>query len=477
MPPAIAAAWIAGLAMLAAGLFAPAVLADGDTFWHVVAGRWMMQHLAVPQADPFSYTFASRPWIAHEWLAELLLAAAWRVAGWTGLLALTGLSAGLAFLQLGRHLGRWLPAGAAFVLLVLSAACITPELLARPHILVLPVFEAWCAGLIIARSARHPPPWRLLPLMCLWANMHASFVIGLALCVPLMVEAVLEDPAHWRPTATRWGGFLAAATLAAMLTPHGVTGLLFPFRLATMPGLARISEWQPMDFGSLQPLELALLAGLYVALTRGVRLAPMRLLIVLGLLHLALHHVRHQILVAFIVPLLIAEPLGAALTEARPTRRAARWHMAGMAIACCMITVRVLLPVTRPHGPNAPIEAVAHVPAALAAQPVFNEYGFGGYLILAGIKPFIDGRADMYGSDFLHRYLTITRPDRAALDAVLRDYKVRWTILSPENPAVQLMDGMPGWHRLYADRVAVVHVADPAEADRTAATGYPIHRP
>jgi hypothetical protein len=142
-----------------------------------------------------------------------------------------------------------------------------------------------------------------------------------------------------------------------------------------------------------------------------------------------------------------------------------------------MITVRVLLPVTRPHGPNAPIEAVAHVPAALAAQPVFNEYGFGGYLILAGIKPFIDGRADMYGSDFLHRYLTITRPDRAALDAVLRDYKVRWTILSPENPAVQLMDGMPGWHRLYADRVAVVHVADPAEADRTAATGYPIHRP
>ncbi len=38
---------------------------------------------------------------------------------------------------------------------------------------------------------------------------------------------------------------------------------------------------------------VVLVAGLYVALTRGARLPPVRLLILLGLLHLGLTHTRY----------------------------------------------------------------------------------------------------------------------------------------------------------------------------------------
>ena len=97
------------------------------------------------------------------------------------------------------------------------------------------------------------------------------------------------------------------------------------------------------------------------------------------------------------------------------------------------------------------------MPPALAAQPVFNEYGFGGYLIFAHVRPFIDGRADMYGGPFLRQYAAITRPGKAAMETTFQSFGISWTLLSPTNPAVVVLDLLPEWCRVYADNVAVVH--------------------
>ena len=36
-------------------LFVPQILNDGDTYMHIAAGNWIIQHRAVPSVDPFSY--------------------------------------------------------------------------------------------------------------------------------------------------------------------------------------------------------------------------------------------------------------------------------------------------------------------------------------------------------------------------------------------------------------------------------------
>ena len=457
--PAPSPPWVAAVAMFAITLFAPALLNDGDTFWHLAAGDWIIAQRTVPHTDPFSYTFAGAPWVAHEWLSEVLMAASFRAAGWSGVIVLTALAAALAMFQLARHLGRWLPAGPSLLLLLLAAACIATKLQARPHILALPVLEAWVAGLFIARSKGCVPSWRLLPVICLWANLHGSFVLGLFLVAPLALEAVLAEPAAWRRVMTRWGAFLLAATVAAMLTPHGWAGLLFPFQLMGMAELSNIVEWQPPDFNTLQPLELMLVAGLGVALTRGARLPPVRLLILLGLLHMSLHHTRHQVPVGVIVPLLIAEPLGALLMPESTAHDSGRWRTGGLAVMVGLAALRLLLPIVRVDGPAAPVAALAHVPPALAAEPVFNDYNFGGYLIFNHIRPFIDGRADMYGDTFMHQYVSAVLPEKTTLETALHDNGVRWTILATGSPVIALLDAMPQWHRLYADKVAVVYAA------------------
>jgi hypothetical protein len=466
-----AAPMLAGLLAFAFVLAAPQVLNDGDSWWHVAAGGWMLDHRSVLRSDIFSYTFAGRPWHAHEWLAEVLMAVAFRGGGWSGVVLLYGAAAGAAMAILARRLGRVLPPLSLTLVLLLAFSCMSPSLLARPHLLALPLLAAWTAGLLGARDSARPPPLAFAGLMALWANLHGGYIIGLALIGPFALEALVDARPDARvATARGWVLFGLASLAASLVTPFGLSGLLFPFKLLGMTSLAGVGEWRPMDFSHVGPLEIALVVTLYVTFQRGVRLPPVRLVLLLLLLHMALQHNRHQILLATIGAMLLAEPLaeplGGALAPDRcatPSGAVRRGGLAAFAAAVLALAgVRLAVPIVRVDSPSAPIAALDHVPVALRAQPVFNDYGFGGYLIARGVRPFIDGRTDMYGDAFTNAYFRAEQPDVARLDVLLTRWKVSWTLLAAGDPVVGLMDRRPGWRRLYADRYAVVHVRDGA---------------
>ncbi len=61
------------IALFALAAFSPRVLGDGDTFSHLATGEWIIAHGAAPRADPFSQSMPGAPWIAHEWLSEVLM--------------------------------------------------------------------------------------------------------------------------------------------------------------------------------------------------------------------------------------------------------------------------------------------------------------------------------------------------------------------------------------------------------------------
>jgi hypothetical protein len=290
-------------------------------------------------------------------------------------------------------------------------------------------------------------------------------VLGLALAAGLGVEAIAGDKD--RVTALRqWGGFTAGAVAAALLNPHGVAGLLFPFHMTAAVGLAHVAEWQATDFLQVQPFGLVLLAAIYVFTTRGVKIPHWRALIVLGLLYLALQHQRHQIVFALVAPMLLAEPLSASFGKSsnNPPRHAAKLASAlvlgAVALVMGTVSLRLAIPAVRVDSPVAPITALAHVPPNLRAAHVLNDYSFGGYLIFSGVRPFVDSRVELYGDAFLERYAKIIGPDSAVIRSTLKADDVQWTIFDPVSPVVGVMDHLPGWRRLYADRFAVVHIRD-----------------
>jgi len=156
--------------------------------------------------------------------------------------------------------------------------------------------------------------------------------------------------------------------------------------------------------------------------------------------------------------LVLAGPFGDALGR-RSAAHAGRGVgvVATLAVAALLAVLRFAAPPVIGDTPNRPVSALAHVPAALRQRPMLNSYGFGGYLIAEGVRPFIDGRADMYGDAFFRRFLAIVGGDTAAARAAFADHQVDWTLLSPADPLARAMDAEPGWTRLYADRTAVLH--------------------
>jgi len=462
---------IVGLAVYAEVLALPQRVLDGPgPYLHVAVGRWILAHGTVPDRDPFSHSMPGAPWVPHEWLAQVISAALHDTMGWAGLVIATALCFGVTLALLTRVLLAYLAPSHALIAVIGAWGLCYPHLVARPHIPGLLLLVVWIALLVVARARDQAPPYPVAALMTLWANLHGGFMFGLGFAALFGAEAVLlaPDVAVRRRAARDWIAFVAVSALAALITPNGVSGFLFPLRLMRMDFvLATVPEWQSPNFQHLEPLEYWLLLALLGAFTLGVRLPVTRVAMLLLLVHMSLAHGRHAELLGLVGPLVIAPALAAQIKPyrllfdrrwgalAKPARAPALALAAVVALGAAVAVWRV--GVAHDSGRLAPTAAIAAAAQQHVEGPVFNDYGFGNYLIYAGIAPFIDGRADMYGDDFLRRSRNL-----AALPALLAEYRIGWTLLRPENPHVALLDHLAGWRRLYTDKVAVVHVRDAA---------------
>ena len=61
---------------------------DPDLWWHLKVGATILSTHHFPTKDIYSFTAYGSPWIAYEWLGEVLLALANHAAGLRGLMAL-----------------------------------------------------------------------------------------------------------------------------------------------------------------------------------------------------------------------------------------------------------------------------------------------------------------------------------------------------------------------------------------------------
>jgi hypothetical protein len=465
---------VLGLIAYGVGLITPhGRLDDPDTLLHVVIGRWIIAHRAVPHVDVFTYTMPGAAWVAHEWLGGVLSAVAFDAFGWHGLVVMASLGFGIAMAIFARAVLRYYRPVQAILVVCAAWIVINPHWLARPHIVALPLLVWWMALLVRAREeSRAPPLWAAL-IMIPWVNIHGTFLVGVGFCGLFAVEAVLvaAGEAARLKAAREWGLFSAAMLAATLVTPNGIEAYLLPFRLLDMKfTLSQLSEWKSVDFQKMSTLEIWLLLALGTVLHQGIRLPLSRVLLMLLLFAMSLQHARNGDLLAIIAPLMGGPWVGPQLGNearrdwlerfARPAGRRGL-AVAGLA-ACAAALVAAAVPLV-PNGRYVPAAALAAVRAAHLEGPVLNDYNYGDYLMFSGVKTFVDGRADMFGDPFIKRYYEATHGDSDALKALLADYHVAWTIFPQDSPAVASLDRMPGWRRLYTDQDTVVQVRGDAQ--------------
>jgi hypothetical protein len=442
------------------------LLGDPDTQWQITIGRWILAHGVVPESDIYSFTMAGQPWISTQWLAQVGFALASRVAGWTGPVALAAGAIAATFALLAKFLSARLTPTATVMIVAGALVLTAPHLLARPHVLALPVLVAWVGGLIAAADRGEAPPLRLLPLMALWANLHGGFVFGLALIAPIALDAVWnKDAAARKPLALHWAGFALAALALSCLTPYGWHALLASGKILSLgQALPLISEWRPVSFGRIGAFEICLLGLLGLALWRGVMLPPLRIALLLGLLHMALSAGRNLEVLALVTPIVLAAPLARQIGGADQAGEPRRPTLLYVGAALWIYAATLLMASLGHHAPadrNSPVAAVAEL-KSLNVSRVFNDYDFGGHLIANGVPTFIDGRTELFGEKFVvdhHLASELIEPDK--LFRLLKDHDIEATLLRTQSAAAKLLDHLDGWQKVHADDIATIHLRRP----------------
>jgi len=453
-------------------------LRDSDTLWQIRIGQWIIEHGAVPTTDVHSFTRFGAPWMSSSWLSQVLYAISYGSLDWAGPVILTSLAIGATVAIFIYLLDAYVDPARAIFLVTLALLMSATHVLARPHMLAFPFMVTFLGGLMAAADRSKAPSWLLLPVLALWANLHGGFVLGLALIGPIGLEALwCAERKHRVALALRWALFGIAALAACCCTPYGWNTLLGAAKILSLGKLlTMIWEWMPANFGTWTFFEFALLGLIGLGFYRGLTLSVPRIILLLGLIDMALAHARNIEIFAFIVPLVLAKPLaeqlGTLLTGTAAVREGQpRSHLVVLAALGIVVAGSTSTQAFVAHRPfsflqiQMPVAAV-DVLQKRQAQRIFSTAPFGGYLVSRDIKAFIDGRAELYGEQFVLDYFdAVMAKDVDILLRLFDTYRIDATLLAPDLPATKVMDHLAGWKRLYADDIAVVHVREPNAAE------------
>ncbi len=463
------------------------VAVDSDTWWHLRAGAWMVEHGQPLTTEVFSSTFAGRPYDYPAWLSQSAMYLVFAQWGFPGLNLLTAAMVTLAFALVYATCagGVYLRAFAV----ILGAAASAVFWSARPQIFSFVLAAAMLYVLELFRRRGVNRLWLLPVIIAVWANTHPGFAIGfILLAVTTAGEALkaLLGQGSWRAVAWLVGTGLACL-VAMLLSPYGADLLLYPFRVISIDVLRdRIQEWQSPNF---HLREAQVLIWLWLATAAAVGLSRRSLdltdLLLFGsLLYLALLAGRNLALFALVAPpvltrhgqavlddlrgrypRLVAVLDGQVLTESR-LGPLVNW------LLLVLVSFAALAKMALPLSPalntaltqrGLPVAAADFLATAQPAGPLFNPYNWGGYLswrLYPQYPVYIDGRTDVYDSAFFTEYLRLAA-GLPGWTRILEGHGVRLMLVEAGSPLSGMAQQDAGWQQLYADEVAEVYERRP----------------
>ena len=462
------------LAILFLGLFAMAArnATDPDLWWHLKTGEYITQHRSVPHADPFSYTRAGEPWIAHEWGTEVLLYQIQGTTGFAGLILIFAAILCATFYCLYLRCG---PAPYIAGVATLCAAWATAPIWGvRPQVLSFLLTSLWL--LILERADRNPKLlWWTLPLTLLWVNLHAGFALGLALSALFLVGALFDHyfgdsspRAPWRTSAL----VLFIDLLLVPLNPNGLRLFSYPIetlRSTTMQNY--ILEWASPNFHRPEywPFLLIVLVTFATFIWSRIPVRPRDLILLLVGLYASLISIRMIPFFVLIAVPLISRRLGDWPQRAHSSRRlpsAVRIRLnaaivLAMAFFAALHIAQVIQRQPQAEARQFPADAVAFLHRHPPSGPIFNHYDWGGYLIwklYPSTPVFIDGRADLYGAKLFHDFANAYEL-KGSWQQILQSWGIQTVLVPPDSALAVGLQNAPGWTVSYRDSQAMILTA------------------
>ena len=461
------------------------LLTDGDTGYHIRAGEYIVEHLAVPKQDIFSFLSPQFRWTVHEWLSEVIMAVIHSAFGLTGVVVF------FSFLLALTHfiLYKALRAYSDDIILVtaltsLATATSSSHWLARPHLFSLMLTLVWYRLLNDYQYKGKNTLFYLPALMLVWVNLHGGFIIGLLLVGIYLggnlIEWTTEQPSSANPGREKAKQLLVIGLLClatCLVNPQGFKILLFPFEITSNRFLMdNVAEFLSPNFHQALPFKYMLLAAVAIFAISRIPLNPIELALLLLMTYMSLYSVRYVSLFAIMVsyPLLrVSESLvrrlpprlftwyqkrneNLAIMESRMI--ASLWPALGISLVIVLSAtgaVRFQFAET-----VFPVAAVNFIKEEKISGNMFSNDEFGDYIIYAAwpeYRVFMDGRSDMYGEKVIKEYLKIARVEPGWED-IIRKHDITTIMFNTKSALSAALMEHKDWHPIYADKLATIFI-------------------
>lgn len=489
-----------GFVVIFAVLFISIVLSDPDYFWHLSAGQYILQHQTLPSADVFSYTFAGKPWVLHEWLFEIILFGVYSLCGGAGVKLFTATFAtATVYIAYGiakRLLGK--PYWAFFLALILFYQMV-PNVSPRPQLFTFLMFAIYLRILVDFKYFNEMHRLWLLPaLMVIWVNSHGGYVAGLVLlllfvtCEWLTFVLLQQADAIQKQRLKKLTTISALTVAATLLNPYFTDHWIYPFTVMNMDASQNlITEWRSPDFHTFRWKSYLLLvfavftAAIYsnkrpdfteIVLSVffissafiSIRHAPISVLGILFFASVTLAHVPFSRIFSCLkldqLRLHYRQFVGRG-TDLGKKEYLFNWVLLLVTLAGCLLYYPVFHAKDEDKiNKTVPIKAVQFIIDAGIKGRVFSVYHYGGYLINQFYPEqlvFIDGRADLYGDKFIKEYLGLIEA-RAGWKEKLEKHQIDYAIIARKSALVELLQTKADFKLIYEDDVNAVLIKNNA---------------
>lgn len=453
--------------------------ADPDLWGHLTFGRDIVANWKIDAVDPYSFT-SDRPWINHEWLAEVLMYLAYEAAGPVGLVIL---KTAVLLLVIGCVIAAWrhrrLRGPHEALLIGLALFAMFPRYMTiRPQIFSLVCFALELLILSATeRGNRRPLLWMPI-IFIVWANAHGGFIVGLGVLGVWAALQALRTPARSVPALAVAG----ASTAATLVNPYGVG--LWRFLWETV-GTSRpdIADWTPaLSAGAplLLPWFLLVLTAAYAvwrARRTGIQLSAVVIvaLLAIGTLRIG----RLDAFLALSVVMLLGPVFGRPREEEERAGNLRRTYVPAGVALLVVTSLWTALIVRSPcvdmslwHYPEPEATAFLEGQSGRLLTP-FNWGEYAIWHLPPALRVSMDGRRETVYSEALfysHQRLLRGEPGSTALVGDLAPDFVWLPVWSPAIVALE----RDGWQPAFKGPVSIVlarHVAGPPVVVEQPASG------